>query len=75
MGSCVEARLRVIDGLLSRPAISAVIFQNIDLDEVGCKPCSLLLRRAIRHGEDGEWDCCREDALKARELAWEQLHR
>lgn len=75
MGSYVEGRLRVINGLLSLPPISAVLFQHVRLDEVGSKPCSLLLKQAIRHAKNGHWDCCREAALKARELAWEQLHR
>lgn len=62
-------------GLFSNPAISEVIFQILELDDVGCKPCSLLLKQAISFQEDGDWECCRKAAAKAREYAWEQLHR
>lgn len=72
-----EGRLCVIDELLKQPTVSSVLFQHIssELEEVGAKPCSLLLQRAIRCRDDGDWDGCCEAALKAREYAWEQLHR
>lgn len=77
MGSGFEERLCVIVELLTQPAVSSILFQHIysELEEVGSKPCSLLLQRAIRCRDGGDWDGCREAALKAREYAWEQLHR
>lgn len=72
-----EGRLCLIDELLTQPAVSSVLLQHIasELEAVGSKPCSLLLERAIRCRGNGDWDGCREAALKAREYAWEQLHR
>lgn len=77
MGSSFDARLDIVDGLLRKPTIASVLFRDIssELEEVGAKPCSLLLNRAHRFRDDGHWDGCREAALKAREYAWEQLHR
>ncbi len=77
MGGSFDGRLGVIDGLLRKPAIASLLFRDIssELEEVGAKPCSLLLDRAQSFREDGQWDGCREAALKAREYAWEQLHR
>ncbi|CAM9244870.1 unnamed protein product [Scytosiphon promiscuus] len=74
MTGCIEGRSSVVLGLLSNPAISAVLFQPLDLDEVGSKQCLLLLNEAIEYQQHGEWERCREAALKAREYAWEQLH-
>ncbi|CAN0065253.1 unnamed protein product, partial [Ectocarpus sp. 12 AP-2014] len=46
----------------------------LELEEVGSKPCSLLVQRAIQHLEERRWTRCHEVALRAREYAWEQLH-
>lgn len=77
MANGFEGRLRLVEDLLTQPAVSSVVFQHIssELEEVGSKPCSLLLQRAIQCRDDGDWAGCREAALKAREYAWEQLHR
>lgn len=77
MESSFNGRMGVIDGLLRNPAIVSVLLRDIssELEEVGAKPCALLLGRAHSFREDGQWDACREAALKAREYAWEQLHR
>ncbi|CBJ29518.1 conserved unknown protein [Ectocarpus siliculosus] len=76
MESDTEKRSRVIDELLSDRQISTALFQCIalELEEVGSRPCSLLVQRAIQHLEEGRWTRCHEVALKAREYAWEQLH-
>lgn len=68
-------RLRVVDALLLKPGPSAALFQDLKLDEVGAKACCLLLKSAIEHQQRGDWEICHEVALKAREYAWEQLHR
>ena len=68
-------RLRVVDALLSKSEPSAVLFQDLKLDKVGAKACCLLLKSAIKHQHGGYWELCHEAALKAREYAWEQLHR
>ena len=68
-------RLCVVDALLSNRGLYAALFQDLKLDEVGAKPCSLLLRSAIQHQQRGDWELCHEAAVKAREYAWEQLHR
>lgn len=70
-----EKRLCVVDSLLSKPGPSAALFRELKLDEVGAKACSLLLKSAIEHQQGGDWELCHEAALKAREYAWEQLHR
>ena len=77
MGSSLEGRLGVIDRLLKKPAIASVLFHDIsaELEEVGAKPCALMLTRAHSFRKEGQWDACREASLKAREYAWEQLHR
>ncbi|CAM9187557.1 unnamed protein product, partial [Ectocarpus fasciculatus] len=76
MESDTEKRSRVVDEILSDRKISTVLFQciELELEEAGSKPCSLLLQRAIQHLEEGRWARCHEIALKAREYAWEQLH-
>lgn len=77
MASGFEGRLCLIDDLLEQPTVSSAVFRHIssELEEAGSKPCSLLLQRAVRCRDDGDWASCREAALKAREYAWEQLHR
>lgn len=77
MASGFEGRLCLIVDLLMQPAVSSVLFQQIspELEKVGSKPCSLLLQRAVRCQDGGDWRGCREAALTAREYAWEELHR
>ena len=68
-------RLCLVDSLLSKPGPSAALFQDLKLDEVGAKACFVLLKSAIEHQKVGDWELSHEVALKAREYAWEQLHR
>lgn len=68
-----QERLDVVDVLFSKLPIPDTLFQH--LDQAGAKPCSLLLKRALQHREGQDWEHCHEAAVKAREYAWEQLHR
>ena len=72
-----EGRLRLIEDLFTQRAIHSIVFQPIsaELEEIGSKPCSLLLQRAIHCRHNRDWGGCREAAQKAKEYAWEQLHR
>lgn len=45
------------------------------LELTGAAPCAVLLKRATDLMNGGDWERCQEVALKAREYAWEQLHR
>lgn len=74
MGTLHEERLSVVNELCFRLAVPDSLFEN--LDKAGSKPCSVLLKRAIvLKDHHGEWHKMHNAALKAREYAWEQLHR
>lgn len=62
-----------VNRLFSALNIPDVLFRNLDL--AGARPCSLLLQTATRHQRHHEWEQCQKVAFKAREFAWEQLHR
>lgn len=57
--------------------ISKLKYLELDkaLHEEGAAPCAALLERARRHQQVGEWESCHNVALKAKEYAWERLHR
>lgn len=65
-------RLDAIDDLLSKLTLSNL---GAALHDAGAAPCAALLAVAIRHQRARNWRGCHEAALKAREYAWERLHR
>lgn len=72
-----EGRLAVMEELLAKlPYITSPTDLCESLQGAGAAPCSVLLCRASKHSQQTvEWQSCLEAALKAREYAWEQLHR
>lgn len=67
-----QRRLTLIEDLLS--TLTSVELDEL-LHEAGAAPCAALLADAIKHMKAKAWSNCHLSALKAREYAWERLHR
>lgn len=77
MMSTGKERLAAMNALLSNQkciTTPAALCEQLDL--AGAKPCAVFLNRATAlMGSVEEWEHCHDVALKAREYAWEKLHR
>lgn len=67
-----QRRLTSIEDLL--PTLTSVQLDEL-LHEAGAAPCAALLADAVKHMKAKAWSKCHLSALKAREYAWERLHR